>query len=69
MLFLGNVGNEETFKLYHDLEEYTKNKSNVTHQILQNTVLVDISGNDTFSSSKYYSTSNIYKYVGYWPNE
>lgn len=69
MLFLGNVGNEETFKLYHDLEEYTKNKNNVTHQILQNTVLVDISGNDTFSSSKYYSTSNIYKYVGYWPNE
>ena len=67
MLFLGNVGNKETFELYHSLEDFTLNPENVTYNIGQG--LMYQSGGDSFSAKNYYSTMNIYYSLGYWPNE
>ena len=74
MLFLGNVGQKETFELYHQLEEYSKtvtgnpvvnNNSNLGYV---NTYDFSISGNNT-DEAEYYSVKNIYEKLGYWPNE
>lgn len=71
MLFLGNVGNKETFDLYHRLENYTQTPENVITSIglgsLKETS--DHSSDDLFSEKNYYSTQNIYYTLGYWPNE
>ena len=64
MLFLGNVGSEETFKLYQKLKDFTLN---VQHSIGQSTL--DVTSGDKFSNANYYSTKNIYYKLGYWPNE
>lgn len=69
MLFLGNVGQKETFTLYHKLEDFTSNPLNVKTFIEQGS-LVDVSdNNDSFSDKNYYSVKNIYYSLGYWPNE
>lgn len=65
MLFLGNVGQEETFELYHKLEKFTK--ENVVTTIIQNDELSVVTNN--FNGKEYYSTSNIYHKLGYWPDE
>lgn len=64
MLFLGNIGQEETFKLYKKLDDFTKDVS-VT---LSQTTLSNNSGDD-FSHKNYYSVKNIYNSLGYWPEE
>ena len=65
MLFLGNVGQEKTFELYQKLKNYAKDViiSEYTEQSLDQ-VLLDYSSN-----SEYYSTSNIYHWLGYYPEE
>lgn len=65
MLFLGNVGNEETFALYHELEKYTK--KNVSSKLVQESIMNN--NGDNFSNANYYSTHNIYYQLGYWPEE
>jgi len=67
MLFLGNVGNEETFKLYHDLDDFTKSHVNVyACEDSEHIIPVSI---DYKSGKEYYDTLNIYNYLGYWPDE
>ena len=66
MLFLGNVGNNETYKLYNSLKEYTL--ANVKSSIEQDN-MKDTDPGDDFSDRNYYSTQNIYYTLGYWPNE
>ena len=65
MLFLGNVGQEETHELYMALREFTKG---VTTTIRQNTTLDPVSC-DYKSGDEYYSTQNIHDKLGYWPDE
>lgn len=65
MLFLGNVGSEETFKLYHDLEEFTL--KNVETTVVQDDNLNVVTSG--FVGTEYYSTLNIYNKLGYWPDE
>lgn len=73
MLFLGNIGQKETFDLYHKLENFTLDPENVTYNIGQGlmyeTVKQQDAGGDSFSDRNYYSTTNIYYSLGYWPNE
>lgn len=67
MLFLGNVGQEETFKLYQDLDKFTKDHVIITAKQTDeslNTVTLDYNNGD-----EYYSTHNIYYNLGYWPDE
>ena len=64
MLFLGNVGQEQTFKLYQKLKEFTLK----TITSINQGTLINIAG-DEFSDANYYSTKNIYYRLGYWPNE
>lgn len=69
MLFLGNVGQKETFDLYKSLKDYTRDY--VTSSLGQSN-MDDISSNNDdfdFSNKNYYSTKNIYRSLGYWPNE
>ena len=70
MLFLGNIGWNETFQLYKTLEEFTINNENVKVEPL----LGELDENeitDGFTNNKklYYSTKNICNKLGYWPNE
>lgn len=71
MLFLGNVGQKETFKLYHKLENYTKNYIETT--LSQNNFISngdsDTNEGDDFSDANYYSVKHIYNELGYWPDE
>jgi hypothetical protein len=62
MLFLGNIGNEETFKLYQDLKDWTLN--NVTAVALEGNTM-DAVTSDYTSGKEYYSTQNIYYNLGY----
>ena len=66
MLFLGNVGQKETFDLYKKLETFTlgTDSSNGVNTILQQTSLGTNSG-DSFSNKNYYSVANIYNKLGY----
>ena len=66
MLFLGNIGNEETFKLYQDLKDWTLN--NVTAVALEGNKM-DAVTSDYTSGKEYYYTQNIYYNLGYWPDE
>lgn len=68
MLFLGNVGNEETFSLYRRLDEFTKGYVTTTIKELPSNVISSVAPNYK-SGDEYYSTHNIYNYLGYWPNE
>lgn len=72
MLFLGNLGSTETFKLYEKLKRLASTiETNIVQQ--ESFEQVDFEYNKDVPSdsynSEYYSTQNIYKYVGYWPNE
>lgn len=65
MLFLGNLEQYDTYKLYNNLERITALVTPVQKQDLNLTATqTDFSG-----GSEYYSTKNIYNYVGYWPDE
>lgn len=69
MLFLGNVGQKETFDLYKKLDQFTKDFNVVVKQDLeQNEGLLKVS-NDYSAGEEYYSTTNIYSKLGYWPDE
>jgi hypothetical protein len=64
MLFLGNVGQKETFELYTELDDLAKE--------IQVTVAQDtLQAVDTTYSfgSEYYDVRNIYDKVGYYPGE
>lgn len=71
MLFLGNVGQKETFELYQNLKELVWDQ--LTVSLDYSTVLdgtqYDYSNLNETEKPEYYSVTNIYKYVGYWPNE
>lgn len=70
MLFLGNVGQKETFALYHRLNDITEQASLIWKQasIEDNNYLPAVSM-DYRNGEEYYSTDNIYKKVGYYPGE
>ena len=65
MLFLGNVGQEETFQLYYNLKEFTKAHVHIfAKQDYLDPVELDYTG-----GTEYYNTQNIYNKLGYWPDE
>lgn len=72
MLFLGNIGSAETFQLY---ERLRKIAATIETDIVQDRDLdpVNFEYNKDIESSalnsEYYSTKNIYNFVGYWPDE
>lgn len=71
MLFLGNVGQEQTFKLYQKLKDFTLGTPlmhGVTTKISQG-YLDNTNIGDEFSPGNYYSVKNIYNSLGYWPDE
>ena len=67
MLFLGNVGQEGTFKLYQDLDAFTKKFITTIHESTDS--LIDTVSINYKQGKEYYSTHNIYNYIGYWPDE
>jgi hypothetical protein len=67
MLFLGNVGQEETFELYHKLEDFTRDHINV--YVCEDSINIESVSIDYKSGKEYYDTLNIYNYLGYWPDE
>ena len=67
MLFLGNVGQEETFELYQDLDTFTKKFITTIHESADS--LIDTVSINYKQGKEYYSTHNIYNYIGYWPDE
>lgn len=69
MLFLGNVGQEETFKLYQELEKLCLDNIKVSILDRQYAVLKETDYDYSTGCSEYYYTKNIYNYVGYWPKE
>lgn len=70
MLFLGNVGQKETYQLYKDLENISKD-IRVQIQYKTGNILgyVNPGTYDTLGGAEYYDTKHIYNYVGYWPDE
>lgn len=66
ILFLGNVGQKETFELYRALDRFTKLR--IDCSIKQGDLRITDDGDD-FSEANYYSTKNIYYTLGYWPEE
>lgn len=66
MLFLGNVGQKETYSLYQKLKEFTLN---VTTSIHLDSDGIDSVNNNFSEGDEYYSTQNIYSKLGYWPDE
>ena len=71
MLFLGNVGQKETFQLYERLDIAAKSIVTTVNQSYLGQVSFDYNKNGSHNSenSEYYSTKNIYDKLGYWPNE
>lgn len=74
MLFLGNLKIEETKTLYKTLEKIAENITPVAQQIKNDLGVVSYLYNNgiipaSSENSEYYSVNNIYKYVGYWPDE
>jgi hypothetical protein len=63
MLFLGNVGQKETFKLYDSLKSHALS---VSSKLAYGSGIgkVDLKYTN-LSNSEYYSTQNIYHYLGY----
>lgn len=72
MLFLGNLKLEETNQLYTILKNVA---ASITCNIKQRDPMDAVNyvyNSDVVSeqfNSEYYSTKNIYNYLGYWPNE
>ena len=66
MLFLGNVGQQETFKLYEELRNFAEN---ITVSEYTSKTLEQVDYDYKLGGTEYYSTSNIYHWVGYYPNE
>lgn len=66
MLFLGNIGQNETFELYRILKEFTKNII-VTADVGKIDATSEES--DLYKWSLYYNTSSIYNRLGYYPGE
>lgn len=72
MLFLGNVGQKETFDLYETLKEYSLNNitAKITYGDSIDKVEYDYNANgDLNTRAEYYNTQNIYYRLGYWPDE
>ena len=72
MLFLGNLKITETNKLYQQLKNITETvESTIKQHDPMGTVNFKYNANTSSDeyNSEYYSTQNIYNYVGYWPNE
>lgn len=70
MLFLGNVKQESTFKLYEELSEFSKGIIVTTRTDSSSTLGYVYSGTyNCPNGSEYYDTKNIYNNVGYWPDE
>lgn len=71
MLFLGNVGQKETFDLYRDLQDRASQVVTKLKQDSLGTVssLYNKDVGTSINNSEYYSTHNIYYKLGYWPNE
>lgn len=66
MLFLGNIKQDETFKLY----DYLKKQCLEHVLVSQVSTKVTHGGYDyNIEDSEYYSTNNIYYSLGYWPEE
>lgn len=65
MLFLANIGQEETFDLYRKLRQYTWDHIDTYIEYGS----MKVGGGDDFSHANYYSTQNIYYSLGYWPEE
>ena len=65
MLFLGNLNQKDTFKIYQRLADKTKL---IVPRQVQNLEL-EATNTKFGGGSEYYSTQNIYNYVGYWPDE
>ena len=71
MLFLGNVGQKETYALYSQLRAKAANIVTTVKQSQLGSVsfLYNYNLNCTPNNAEYYSTNNIYNKLGYWPNE
>lgn len=72
MLFLGNVGQKETFDLYETLKEYSLDNitAKITYGDSIDKVEYDYNANgDLNTRAEYYNTQNIYYRLGYWPDE
>lgn len=67
MLFLGNVGQKETYNLYKQLKNVAQQ---ITVTLKQHSSIGNVT-NDYGSNGggEYYNTQNIYNYLGYWPDE
>lgn len=67
MLFLGNVGQKETYELYKQLKNVAQQ---ITVTLKQHSSIGNVSCDYSAEDAcEYYNTENIYKYVGYWPDE
>ena len=72
MLFLGNVGQSETYELYKTLKKKTLNEVNTVVGLSNSIGKVNndfTTSSTNIEKSEYYSTKNIYYNLGYWPDE
>lgn len=72
MLFLGNVGQSETYQLYNELQSVANTiETTISCDKKLSSVSFLYNKNTTCSANnaEYYSTQNIYNNLGYWPNE
>lgn len=64
MLFLGNLKQNDTYKLYDELRNQSLSITPKEKQTSLDATSTKFSGGE-----EYYSTKNIYNYIGYWPDE
>ena len=72
MLFLGNIGQKETFQLYMALQEKAlavQSKVDLNTTLKPVSYLYNRTEDCRVDNAEYYSTHNIYYNLGYWPNE
>ena len=71
MLFLGNVGQEETFQLYDRLRTFSKQVTITENQSTLPIVNTDYEVTPDLNNAhaEYYNTQNIYNRLGYYPGE
>ena len=67
MLFLGNIQQIQTNDLYRALEEICL--KNISVVPTQENKITNAGYDYDISNSEYYTTHNIYNYLGYWPEE
>ena len=67
MLFLGNIQQTQTNDLYRALEEICL--KNISVVPTQENKITNAGYDYDISNSEYYTTNNIYNYLGYWPEE